>query len=96
MPEPMRKEELMSSLLNQGLGGASQQTKLNQSFSYLERNPKMQFLPFSSKSTAGNTGFFGRKNDLIQVALKGIRVTTDDIRAGNINDITIHFCAGID
>jgi hypothetical protein len=56
----------------------------------------MQFLPFSPESTARNTGFFGCQNDLIQVALKWVRVTTDDIRTGNINDIPIHFCAGID
>src|ERR1700745_2936069 len=86
----------MSSLFNQDLGGASQQTKLNQSFGYLDRNPKMQFFPFSPKSTAGDTSLFGRQNDLIQVALEWVRIPTDDIGAGNIDDVAIHFRAGID
>src|SRR5215469_5349146 len=92
----MRKEEQMSSPLNQGLGGAPHQTKLNQSFGYLGGDPEMQFLPFSPNSTTGDPCLFGRQNDLIQVALKWVRLTTHNVGAGNINDITTHFRASID
>src|ERR1700757_4692595 len=86
----------MGSPFNQSLGSAPQQTKLNQSFGYLGGDPEMQFLPFSPNSTAGDASLFGRQNDLIQVALKWVRLTTHNIGARNINDITTHFGAGID
>ena len=67
----MRKEEQMSSPLNQGLGGAPQQTKVNQSFGYLGGDPEMQILPFGPNSTAGDTCLF---SDMRLIGEEGLDV----------------------
>lgn len=95
MAKPVREKELMSSLFNQTFGRATQQAELNQSFGYLLCGAEVQFLPFCANDATSDASFFGREYNLIEITLRRVGVTADEVSSGDIDDVTVNFRAGI-